>query len=456
MTESRVQAPTDHQQDLVAAWRTESLDIMPYMAALLFSLRLVNAPGLGTFAVDAQHRLYIDFDFVEADPATWTNRMCAEVLLHETGHLFGGHAARADEGGIKTDQREMWNYSADLEINDDLHQAGCTQMTAYGLLPSKVGMADNLLAEQYFAQLLDRAAKKPKPQNGQGQPQQGQGQAGQDQQSPQSGDQQGKGKPYKGCGSGSGSAPAPDELGDDAGQGGFAEPITEAGKRRIEIATAVAISEHASRSRGSVPGGMLRRAEQLLEPAKIPWRQVLASSIRRAVAKKMGDYDTDSSRRSRRRHDARLPDGRGIIYPGIYTPVPSLAVVRDTSGSMGRAELEAVTNEVDGISRQAGVRGKDLRVLDVDAGVSEVRDYRDHTTLADITGGGGTDMRVGIEAAVALTPRPTAVIVVTDGYTPWPTDPTRVPLIICLVGGGAQQAVEIAPQWATVVIVDED
>jgi hypothetical protein len=32
-------------------------------------------------------------------------------------------------------------------------------------------------------------------------------------------------------------------------------------------------------------------------------------------------------------------------------------------------------------------------------------------------------MVAGIEAAVALTPRPDLVVVITDGWTPWPTEP---------------------------------
>ena len=31
----------------------------PYFAPILFSLRVLDAPGLATFAVDARHRLYV-------------------------------------------------------------------------------------------------------------------------------------------------------------------------------------------------------------------------------------------------------------------------------------------------------------------------------------------------------------------------------------------------------------
>jgi predicted metal-dependent peptidase len=67
-------------------------------------------------------------------------------------------------------------------------------------------------------------------------------------------------------------------------------------------------------------------------------------------------------------------------------------------------------------------------------------------------GGGGTDMGVGIKAADELTPRHGAIVVLTDGYTPWPTTPPRGPCIVVLIGSGGDVASRI-PAWATVVHV---
>jgi hypothetical protein len=47
-------------------------------------------------------------------------------------------------------------------------------------------------------------------------------------------------------------------------------------------------------------------------------------------------------------------------------------------------------------------------------------------------GGGGTDMVAGIHAALDYTPAPDAIIVLTDGYTPFPKQPphpTEPPII---------------------------
>ena len=41
----------------------------------------------------------------------------------------------------------------------------------------------------------------------------------------------------------------------------------------------------------------------------------------------------------------------------------------------------------------------------------------------ELLGGGGTDMGAGLAKAAELRPRPDLIIVLTDGYTPWPSAP---------------------------------
>jgi len=52
---------------------------------------------------------------------------------------------------------------------------------------------------------------------------------------------------------------------------------------------------------------------------------------------------------------------------------------------------------------------------------------------------GGTDLREGIKAALSVQPR--AIVVLTDGYTPWPEEPTEVPLVVCTTD-------QEGPKWA--------
>src|SRR6516165_2843860 len=174
-----VRAPSEEQAAELRAWRSITLDRFPYMAATLLALRPLDAPGLGTFAVDATLRLYIDFDAVTSKGPVW----CAEALLHECCHIFGDHAARSDDAAVSDDERQLWNLSADAEANDDLAAAGCKTIEADGILPASLGEEDHQTAEFYMAALRRRrAARPPKPRpgaqgaNGAGQLSAGQGQ----------------------------------------------------------------------------------------------------------------------------------------------------------------------------------------------------------------------------------------------------------------------------------------
>lgn len=445
LTTSGLTAPNADQTAELQAWRALAIEKMPYMAAMLFSLRPLNAPGLGTFAVDAAHRLYIDFEAVSEKGPRW----CAEALLHECCHLFGRHAERAEMASVTRDEQMMSNVAADAEINDDLRDGGCDMSDA--VLPATIGADDYQTYEHYLDVMRSRPQPPSPSQSGSGGGEgDGQGDGdGEGRGDGSDGSGAGKGEPHSGCGSGSGGAPAPCELDPSDDAGGHAAPATDAERDRIEIATAAAIRDEASKGRGTVPAGLTSRAEQLLAPPKVPWRKVLAGAVRRSVASRLGDFDTTYSRRHRRRH------GGPIVWPGNYQPVPTIAVVRDTSGSMGADELNRVTSEVEGIARQVGIRGRELRVLDVDAAVHEVRDYRGATSIAEITGRGGTDMCIGIDAALELRPRPSAVVVISDGYTPWPATKTAVPLVICIVGQGGEAPAKNTPPWAATVVVED-
>jgi len=417
-----VQATSDlttEQGEQLAAWRALALTTMPYMAAMLFSLRPVSAPGLGTFAVDKHHRLYIDFHEVSTKGPRW----CAEALLHECCHLLDDHAARAESFGVKPDETRAWNVAADCSINDDLVAAGCATIAKDGVLPRHFGLEDDQTAEFYMRNIAKRMPKAPS----------GGGQGG-------------------GCGSGSGAAPEPCEVGSHEAMGPVAAGATDAEAERARIATAAHISQQAGKDPGSVPGGLVEMASTILAPPKVPWRQVLAAYVRRYLAVAAGNTDTTYQRRRRRLPSLPLGDGGRVVMPGSISPKLSLAVVRDTSGSMGDEELAAAMSEIEGIARQAGVSGQDMIVLDTDTEVVAKRGYNGAASIAEVHGRGGTDMSAGIDAAVAMRPRPSAVIVLTDGYTPWPEQRPPVPVIVCLVGTGAEALVSGVPKWAATVV----
>lgn len=463
---------TAHEQADFSAWRTLALARMPYMASLLFSVRLVAAPGLGTFAVDPGHRLYIDFDQVR----DWGVVACSEVLLHEVGHLFADHAGQAEEFGIDPTQRRTWNAAADMSLNDDLAQAGCDCIAATGLLPSAVGADDFQTAKHYFDVIQDLQDQQQQSDDGDsGDPGDGQpdhdedspgtdesddGGPGQDQGQSRDGgtqgqDDTGQEAPFSGCGSASGGQQAPCELGEDEDLDGQAPPASTSEHNRVLVSTAAQIREHSSTGRGSAPAGLVEQAELLLAPSVTTWQRVLGSMVRRAVRFRAGALLANHTSRDRRRHDIVLsPGGSKVIYPGRKSPKIRVAVVRDTSGSMSNDDLSAATSEVVAISRRLRIRGKDLTVLDTDATTHSRRGFTRAQDLAQVHGRGGTDMRVGIEAALRTPGGVDVIVVLTDGMTPWPSQRPRVPVVACLIGDTAEQAAGLMPDWLPHVVAD--
>ena len=122
-------------------------------------------------------------------------------------------------------------------------------------------------------------------------------------------------------------------------------------------------------------------------------------------------------------------------------------MVVDTSGSVDDAMLGQALAEVDGALQAGGVRRESVTVLTCDAQVGPAQRVRSAAQVR-LAGGGGTDLRVGIDAAAALRPRPQLLVVLTDGRTPWPAaPPSGVRVVVALL----ERSDVVPPAWATVV-----
>lgn len=456
---SELRPLTGDQQERLATWRALALQRMGYFASILFAMKAYDAPGLGTFAVDKQWRLYIDFDFVTQ--AGWSDDMCGQVLLHECGHLFGKHAQRAEAVGARTPlELRTHNIAGDCSINDDLDEAGCAEVVEFGVTPGKMNLPAHETVEFYYEKLRGEAGQRgdcgtcgaPKSQqnNGSsGQP----GPNGEPEDGHGSCPECGADVIFVGCGSGAGGQAAPCEV---AGEGSSTPGLSEA-EKEVSILSTSAHIEQAAKRRGNVPAGLVRQAALNLAPPVVPWQRVLAVAIRRGARMRKGDEDVSWSKRNRRRHNATMMDrdgvARRVIYPENVSPTPRVVVVRDTSGSMSPADLARVGSEIVGISTKVGVSGKDLLVLDVDAAVYAPVPFRNARTLTKIEGGGGTDMRVGINAAHEMSPRPNVCVVLTDGYCPWDMPrPAGMNVIVGIVGATQLEAEKFGcPDWMRVV-----
>lgn len=401
----------------------------PYFVSLLWSLQFVGKTsehGLTTMAVDKFGRLYYNPDEV----AKWTPTKCVLGVLHELNHVLRHHLDRLREHDgkfiiIDGQPCSLANVAQDLEIHggemfkSDL--SSFSQPLPVGWLsPTMFGFPDGKLSEEYAEMLLKNAKVTKVGMPGSGSP----GQAGQGT-----------------CGSCAGGHGPPNRW-EDGPPSGDSPGMSEAEMGITLRQTAESIREHEAKGRGKVPADLVRWADEQLAPPKVPWQRELASLVRRSKAFVAGKTDFTMQRLSRR----QFPD---IRLPRLVAPVLELAVQLDTSGSMGSGKdsvLAAGFAEVVGVIKT--VAGKSVHFLSVDsaAHTQKVTSRKD----IKLVGGGGTDMMVGIKAAVKLKPRPDAVIVITDGLTPWSDTPPPVPVIVCLVGGHRE-----GPPWGRTIVVDD-
>ena len=135
-----------------------------------------------------------------------------------------------------------------------------------------------------------------------------------------------------------------------------------------------------------------------------------------------------------------------MLLPVLRSPRPKVAVVVDTSGSMSAEDLAAALREVEGVVKAVG---SEIALVSCDAAAGETQRVQ-KASNARLTGGGGTDMRVGIAAALAARQRPSVVLVLTDGWTPWPDKELPVPLVI----GMTRKHECSRPAWARVVDIE--
>lgn len=106
--------------------------------------------------------------------------------------------------------------------------------------------------------------------------------------------------------------------------------------------------------------------------------------------------------------------------------------------------------------RSVGVRSQGVRVLSCDAAVHSIKRVSSARQV-ELAGGGGTNMGAGIEEAVRARPKPGVVVVLTDGYTPWPAEaPKGVHVVVGLIGGGGPHPPPPAPPpWARAVRIED-
>ena len=441
---------------------------LPYLAHALYALITVPTEQVPTLRADEHWRVYVNPGWAMEVTVPELGR----ELAHVTWHLLMEHASRARGIGVDAITADAWHTACDLTVHDTLAPEGCsppgvgtTASTARADAPGP--LAPGRPAEEYFA-TLSRLDVTPSASGASGRLRApigvGDGSTSDSPDGPgpdagssegasgsPPGSQQGIGPnarlgpeepvgpdgPPDACGSACDGIPRGTDLPPDADVGGVGKVQADGIRGQVAIEYL-----EAQKTRGTKPGEAMRWAKHVTEP-EIAWESLLARATRRAIGWTSGRHSPTWTRPSRRQ--ASQPD---ILQPGWRRPVPTVAIVVDTSASVDDRLLGKAMGEVEGALAGLGVRGGSVAVIACDASVGAVGRVR-KATDAVLVGGGGTDMRVGIAAASALRPRPDLIVVFTDGYTPWPAAAPPGSLVIAAILGRLGETLPDTPPWAT-------
>lgn len=342
-----------------------------FFATLIMSTAIEESESIPTAATDMVKIMY--------NPV-WIDTLQIEqvmtVLGHEVLHIVFKHGLRRhDKNPV------LWNIACDFAINLILVDAGFAKIDGMCFDEKFRGMS----AEEIYEKLKrDGEGKGPKRK----------GQSG-------DGDQNGQGG------------------GGDPFDGDVLEPgamgADERAKLEQGIQQKVAQAANMARLAGKLPGSLERLVNEILNPT-VPWQDLLRDYMTRIT------HDDESWMRRNRRF--------GHVYlPSRWSQgMGKLVIIGDTSGSISAEELTRVATETSAIAE--AVKPEQIIVLWADTETRKVEEFEPGDAIAmHPLGGGGTDMCVPLADAEQYDPM--VVVLVTDGYTPWPKVPPSYPLIVC-------------------------
>jgi predicted metal-dependent peptidase len=381
--------------------RTRLVLDQPFFGTL--SLRLKLQPGSSpTMATDGS-RIFYNPSFVDhLKPAELEGTLAHEVLHCALGH----HCRRGSR-----DPR-LWNEAADLAINPILIKNGFTLPQGALIDPS----FNDMSVEEIYARLLrKRGQGNTAPTQWGGQATGGGTTSNGSQVAPGSGIQDSS---FPGA-----SQPRANKTPEiteatpnltSMHPSGFGEvwdatddhghPTSTAEKRRQEHEWSIA-AEQAIRSAkacGREPGGVERPLSESRQSQQ-DWRAILRDFIA-AVAP--SDYRW-------------TPPNRRYVASGLYLPsverrgLGDIVIAVDTSGSIGKRELEQFAAEISAISEEA--QPETILVVYCDEAVQSVQEFRASDPVKlEPKGGGGTDFRPAFNWVAEKDIAPACLIYLTD------------------------------------------
>jgi predicted metal-dependent peptidase len=418
----------------------------PYLSRGIYAIRSwLWTDQVPVAAMDRWWRIYFNPHWVESTDDIHT---IASVIVHEIWHALLRHFELFEVFVRDTSKMMTWNIATDCAINqiDNLIKS----LPDGSLHPQQFNMPENLSAIEYF-KILDQQTPEESKKGSKGQGSDQNNGSGKTQEtnscSGNNGNQSGGETSASGNKSKSGSgeknqtripksvatqgsathgqrqawekeAPGPGGNAGDSNNN-FAG-ISDAEAKQIAREVAKEIVAHAKKHRGAIPGWLQREASVVAE-SKVPWQQELRAAIKNRL---------DSAKFNRRRPTykkiSRRTDwfGSGIVLPGRSGYCPRVAVIIDTSGSMNQNELDSCFSEIAGILKSVSA-GAPVKLVCADTQIHTVKSLRSVGDLVstEMRGGGGTDMAAVMAKVAEVIEGCDVLVVLTDGYTPWPNSP---------------------------------
>lgn len=403
---------------------------MPFLSHALWSLSFVEVPGMARLmakqtggmmtayiSCDKFWRVYYDPEVIP----TVDTRFLAFDLYHELCHLLRKHGERFEK--MKLDPL-IYNIASDLSINGDAREiasttGGLVRPSEGIVLPDHFDLPCGKSAEWYYEKLLEL-----RDEGGDGGGAVGGSRKGQ--QGPKSGKEGGpSGSGHGHCGGCAGNPNPWENNASPEGSGdGMPRGLAPTEARMVAVQVA-----YAAKRQGNAPAGWKRWADEVLEPPRVDPRMLFKHTVSSRLGQIAGKLDYTYAYPSRRQFVAPQ-----VILPGMYAPQIRLAVVIDTSGSISNKELAYELAFVKEAIKSAFIHETYVYSCDYAANLAGKAFTQSDIRRLDIRGGGGTSMRNGVLKAQEC--RPSLIIVLTDGYTDWPSpeELKGIPVIWGLVG----------------------
>ncbi len=492
-----------HIDDLIRFARAYCAEQLPWFAPALFQCNIQLTEKVPLAAIDQHLNIYFNpksvQKIIDANDTKSALSQLGFVWIHEISHILREHGDRAKAASAA---HGLWNVAADLEINDS-NWEGLAPPDIFPLVfPETYDLPQGQVTEYYYQQLKEQQKKKREQQsqesNEDGQesptdnspdtpndpnnqnnnqdnnkdqkPDQDQGQE-QEQEQEQDNDTPDNDSNESNDGTPNEEGPSPEDNHPDEGSGVHGTPreweleqeapesveeINNNTKQHkedleVEMIRKEVAQKMKEREKGNVPGGWERWAEDRMK-SKINWKQVLKHRMNIAVSKGIGSRVDYSYKRPGRRQSSHP----NIIMPSLRGDVSArIACVVDTSGSIKEEELSQIIGEIMGVLKAYQFP---VSVIPCDARAYapiQIAMPSDFFKLQKLPGGGGTDMMVGIEAALNLVPKPDCILVLTDGFTPFPKKLYEIPVLFGILKiNGRRVKMPPNPPWRKDLVVE--